>query len=714
VIFTLEQFNKNVHINNCNRKVNFLQPKQANKPNRLINEKSPYLLQHAYNPVDWYPWSHEALDKAKSEDKPVFLSIGYASCHWCHVMEKECFEDQEVANLLNEAFVSIKVDREERPDLDAAYMAVCQAMGRSCGWPLNILMTPKLNPFFAASYIPKQSSAGLVGMLDLVPQVIQIWKMQRVQLEMVGADIKSRIETMEKRTPQKQLDKEVLKDAVDRLTLDFDRENGGFGIAPKFPRPQNLLFLLHYYARTNQKNALEMVEKTLTQMRLGGIFDQLGFGFHRYSTDDKWLVPHFEKMLYDQALIALAYVEAFQGTGAKRYALAAKETINYVLRDLTSSQGGFCSGQDADTEGEEGKFYLWTINEVLDTLSPADAELAVHIYGLKPEGNFREAGRQSGKNILHIAEPLEELAPYEGLTLQELIDRLHSIREALFEIRKKRTPPAVDDKVLTDWNGLMIAALAKAGSVLDEQKYFEVAMKAADFILNQMRSIEGVLYHRYAKGEIAVEGFLDDYAFLAFGLVELYEATLEDKYLQAASALTKTMVAKFWDNKNGGFYQTQNNESAMPKIKQLYDGATPSGNSVALCNLLWLSRLTDEPTYDAMAVQMSKTFAQEVEGAPEAYTFFLSATDFLIGPSYSVTLVGDLKEKDTLDMLNALKKQYLPFTVVAFKQPSKAGLGYQQIEGKATAYVCENQTCLPPTNNIALMLEQLRVNQEKH
>ncbi|MGD0995523.1 MAG: thioredoxin domain-containing protein [Candidatus Bathyarchaeia archaeon] len=691
-----------------------MQPKQENKPNRLINEKSPYLLQHAYNPADWYPWGQEALDKAKAEDKPIFLSIGYASCHWCHVMEEECFSDQQVADLLNQSFVCIKVDREERPDLDAAYMAVCQAMGRNCGWPLNILMTPKLNPFFAASYIPKHSGRGLTGMLDLVPQVMQIWKLQRSQLEIVGADIKSRIEAMEKRTPQKGLGKEALKDAYDRLTLDFDKENGGFGTAPKFPRPHNLLFLLRYYARTGQKNALSLVEKTLTQMRLGGIYDQIGFGFHRYSTDEKWLVPHFEKMLYDQALMVIAYTEAFQATGARRYALAAKETLDYALRDLASLNGGFYSAQDADTEGEEGKFYLWTIDEVLDTLPPADAELAVHIYGLKPEGNFTEAsGHPKGKNILHIAEPLEELAPYKGLTLQELITRLHSIREALFEARKKRAPPAIDDKVLTDWNGLMISALAKAGNVLNEAKYVEAAKKTADFILNQMLK-DDVLYHRYAKGETAVEGFLDDYAFFVYGLIELYQATLEDKYLQAASALTKTMVTKFWDDKNGGFYQTQNSEAAMPKIKQLYDGAVPSGNSVALQDLLWLSRLADEPTYNTLAAQMTKTFAQEIEGAPEACTFFLSATDFLIGPSYSVILVGDLKQKDTSDMLNALRKHYLPSTVIALKHPSKAGLGYQQIEGKATAYICRDQTCLPPTNSPMSMLEQLGVKQEKH
>ena len=687
----------------------FLEINKENKPNRLINEKSPYLLQHAHNPVDWYPWSQDALDKARAENKPIFLSIGYASCHWCHVMEQECFSDQQVADLLNQAFVCIKVDREERPDLDAAYMAVCQAMGRNCGWPLNILLTPTLNPFYAASYIPKHSNADMVGVLDLVPQVVQIWKTQPKQLEIVGADIKARIKALETRTQEKQLGKEVLQDGYDRLTLEFDTENGGFGRAPKFPTPHKLLLLLHLYARTGNKKALAMVEKTLTQMRLGGVCDQLGFGVHRYSTDHQWLVPHFEKMLYDQALMAMAYTEAFQATGANRDALAAKEIFEYVLRDLAASQGGFYSAQDADSEGEEGKFYVWTIGEVFDTLPPADAELAVHIYGLKPNGNFFGS---EGKNILHIAEPLEELAPYKGLTLPELIDRLHSIREALFEARKKRVPPAVDEKVLADWNGLMVAALAKAGAALNEPKLIEAAQKTSDFILNNMVD-DSLLYHRWAKGERAVEGFLDDYAFLVYGLIELYEAAFQDKYLQAAADLTKTMIDKFWDSKNGGFYQSQISEANLPKIKQLYDGAIPSGNSVALQDLLLLSRLTNEPKYEAMATQMTKTFAEEIEGAPEAYTFFLSALDFMIGPSFSVMLVGKLNENDTSDMLSELRKHYLPTKTIQLQEPSKAGLGYQQLEGKATAYICRDQTCLPPTNNVAPMLEQLAIKSGK-
>ncbi len=682
---------------------------QEAKPNRLIEEKSPYLLQHAYNPVDWYPWSQEALDKAKAEDKPIFLSIGYSTCHWCHVMEDECFKDQQVADLLNQAFVCIKVDREERPDLDATYMAVCQAMGRNCGWPLNIMLTPKLNPFFAASYIPKFSKPGLVGMLDLVPQIMQVWKIQRQQAEIIGADIKARIQSIEKRTSQTQLGKEVLQDAYDRLTLDYDPDNGGFGTAPKFPTPHKLLYLLRYYAKTSQKKPLAIVENTLNKMRQGGIYDQLGFGFYRYSTDERWLVPHFEKMLYDQALMALAYAEAFQATGAKRFALAAKEIMDYALRDLASPQGGFYSAQDADSEGEEGKFYLWTIDEVLDTLNPADGELAVHIYGLKPEGNFLGS---KGKNVLHIGEPLEELAPYKGLTLQELIDRLNAIRATLFEARKKRVAPATDYKVLTDWNGLMIAALSKVGSILNDQNYLDAATKTANFILTKMQK-GNVLFHRYAKGETGIDGFLDDYAFFSYGLIVLYEATFKEEYLETASALTKTMVAKFWDDKNGGFYQAQVAEASMPKMKQLYDGAIPSGNSVALLDLLLLSRLTNEPTYEAMATEMTQAFGQEVEGAPEAYTFFLCAFDFMVGPSYSVTLVGDPKQKNIEEMLDTLRKYYLPTTIISLKNPDTVGIGFQQIEGKATAYVCKNQTCLPATNNIASMLKLLEIETQK-
>jgi uncharacterized protein YyaL (SSP411 family) len=623
-------------------------------------------------------------------------------------MEKECFQDPEVAALMNEAFVCVKVDREERPDLDASYMAVCQAMGRNCGWPLNVILTPNLNAFFAASYIPKTSRSGLIGMLDLVPQIVQIWRNQRQQLEMVGADIQRRIQAMEKRTPKKALGKEIFQVAYEQLSGEYDSENGGFGYAPKFPRPHTLIFLLRYYAQTGEKAARWMVEETLNRMWQGGIYDQVGFGFHRYSTDERWLVPHFEKMLYDQVLMALAYVEAFQATGASNYGNVAQEVLDYVLRDLVGVDGGFCSAQDADSEGEEGKYYLWTVDEILDILSPADAELVFHVYGLNPKGNYAEG---KGKNILHIAEPLDQLAPYEGLTLQELTDRLHKIRALLFEARQKRVPPAIDDKVLTDQNGLVIAALAKTGSALNEPKYIKVAEQTADFILNRMIK-DGVLYHRYAKGEAAIEGFLDDYASLIYGLCHLYDATFKEQYLQTAVNLTKAMVEKFWDTKDGGFYQTQNGNSTMPRLKQVYDGATPSGNSLALYCLLWVGRLISEPKYEEMATQMSALFTEDAEAMPKAYTFFLSALELLLGNSYSVVLISDLKDEDTQLMLDALRKAYLPTATVQLKFPKNAGVGYRQIDGKATVYVCKNQTCLPPTNSVELMLKQLDVNQE--
>ncbi|MCW4023855.1 MAG: thioredoxin domain-containing protein [Candidatus Bathyarchaeota archaeon] len=674
------------------------------KPNRLIHQKSPYLQQHAYNPVDWYPWSQEALDKAKAEDKPIFLSIGYSTCHWCHVMEQECFNDQQVADLLNNAFVCIKVDREERPDLDATYMAVCQAMGRRCGWPLHIIMTPSLNPFLAASYIPKQSRPGVIGMIDLIPHISQTWKNQRAQLETVGADIKSRFSVQEKREPE-QLGSQIMQDTFDRLKLDFDPDNGGFGSAPKFPTPHKLLFLLRYYRQTGEQKALEMAEKTLRLMRLGGIFDQVGLGFHRYSTDEQWLVPHFEKMLYDQALLALAYVEAYQATGAGKFMITAKEVLDYCLRDMQDEQGGFYSAQDADSEGEEGKYYLWTTQEIQNVLSEEDFALASELFWLKPEGNYLERGSWTGKNILHMPMPLEGIAQNNNLTLEQLILRMGKILNQIYDVRKKRIPPATDTKVLTDWNGLMIAALAKTASVLNQPKYVEAAKKTADYILTQMHK-GNMLYHRSVEGEVSIEGFLDDYAFFIFGLIELYEATFEEKYLKAADELSKEMMSKFWDQKTGGFFQTTETQTGMPKIKQLYDGAIPSGNSVALHDLLWLSRLLNEPLYDSLANQMMQTFARELETAPEAYTYFIANLPFLIGKSYSVVVVGDIKAADTQEMLKQLRTHYLPDIVIQLKTPN---IDYQQVEGKATAYVCQNQTCLPATNSIAVMLELLGI-----
>jgi uncharacterized protein YyaL (SSP411 family) len=683
------------------------------KPNRLIKEKSPYLLQHAYNPVDWYSWSDEAFQKAKAENKPVFVSIGYSTCHWCHVMEKECFDDKEVADLMNQNFICIKVDREERPDLDAVYMSVCQSMGRNCGWPLNVIMTPDKNPFFVASYIPKDNRYGTVGMLSLVPQIGEIWRTRKAEMESIGKEIKEQLVDQTIAEPENRLDKNTLDNAFEQLSLRFDQENGGFGRAPKFPSPHNLLFLLRYASRTKDKTASMMVEKTLRAMRLGGIFDQVGLGFHRYSTDAQWLVPHFEKMLYDQALLTLAYLEAYKALGAPKFVITAKETLEYVLRDLASPEGGFYSAEDADSEGEEGKFYLWTLNEVKQ-VTGEDADLAIKLFGVNAEGNYFEPSHdKTGYNILHLAMPLEQVASESNLTMDALIGKLGKITNILFQAREKRVHPFKDDKVLVDWNGLMIAALARANQVLCDKKYLQAATKTADFILKEMKTPEGKLYHRYAKGEKAINGFLDDYTYLVYGLIELYESSFEEKYLRSSIELTKTMIEQFWDKEKGGFFfTTKSDDNSLPMMKQTYDGAVPSGNSVALYNLLRLARISGETSFEVYANMLLKVFSDEVKGQPLGHTFMLAGLEFAVGPTFNMVLVGDHSDKNTVAMLAALRNEYLPNLTITLWTPDKnitiPGVFYEKIEGKTTVYVCRDQACMPPTNRIDKMLELLK------
>lgn len=690
------------------------EPLNRKRVNRLIHEKSPYLIQHAHNPVDWYPWGQEAFDKAIAEDKPIFVSIGYSSCHWCHVMEKESFEDSEVAFLMNMAFICVKVDREERPDIDATYMAVCQAMGRNCGWPLNVLLTPSKKPFFAISYIPKNNRFGAIGMLDLIPQIMEIWRTRRTDIELTGDKVLSRIKTAEQRIPGDNIGKEVLDDAYEKLVMDFDDESGGFGDVPKFPRPHSLLFLLRYFNRTGEKNALAMVEKTLQQMRLGGMFDQIGFGFHRYSTDSQWLVPHFEKMLYDQALLSLAYIEAFQVSGKLKFKTTAEETIEYVLRDLTSPQGGFYSSEDADSEGEEGKFYLWTKQQIREILASDDVELGIQLFGIEARGNYYDpASRErNGLNILHMPKPLEEIAAGLNITIEELSFRASRIRNTLFENRKQRIAPTKDDKILTDWNGLMIAALAKAGQIFKGQEYLSSAIRTAEFILENLTDQNGKLYHCFAKGEKNIEAFLDDYAFLTFGLIELFEASFEEKYLKAATSLTESMISQFWDQTNGGFYLTQDNsKNGLIRIKQIYDGAVPSGNSVALLNLLRLSYLTNNAQYEELASKIINLFSEGIQTSPTAYTYTLTGIEFASGLPSNIVIVGDFKDKETQDILSALRKTYRPNLVVSLNAPNKENnSNYKKLDGKTTAYICRNKICMPPTNNITKILELLDSN----
>ncbi|MGB7291359.1 MAG: thioredoxin domain-containing protein [Thermodesulfobacteriota bacterium] len=698
--------------------------KTTKKPNRLIKEKSPYLLQHADNPVDWYPWGEEAFKKAREENKPIFLSIGYSTCHWCHVMEHESFEDPEVAKLMNDVFVSVKVDREERPDIDNVYMNVCHMLTRKgCGWPLTIFMTPDKKPFFAATYIPKGNRFGRTGMIELIPNLKRIWETERDNLLKSADEITSALQQSAQTfdSQGEALGAPTIKLAHNQLEKRFDTENGGFGTAPKFPSPHNLVFLLRYWKRGGNDKALDMVEKTLQKMRNGGIYDHIGFGFHRYSTDPEWLVPHFEKMLYDQAMLAMAYTEAYQATGKEEYKKTAQEIFTYVLRDMAAPGGGFYSAEDADSEGEEGKFYLWTGQEIRKVLGKDDADLIVEVFDIEKGGNFDEAKRKkTGENILHLKNALPQVASQQKMPKKELEKRIESAREKLFSIRKKRIHPHKDDKIITDWNGLMIAALAKGANAFDEPKYAEAARRSADFILKNMRKPDGTLLHRYRGGEAALQSNIDDYAFLTWGLIELYEATFDINYLKSALSLNDDLIKRFWDAQNGGFYFTPDDgEELLVRQKEIYDGAIPSGNSVAMLNLLRLGRITADSDLEDKAAKIGKAFSGQLKRSPAAFTMSTSALDFGLGPSYEVVIAGKSDAKDTEEMLNALSRRFIPNKVVLFRPTEEESpditriaeftKGQTTINGKATAYVCKNYICDLPTNNINKMLELLSV-----
>lgn len=691
-------------------------------PNRLIKETSPYLRQHAHNPVDWYPWGPEAFGRAQRENKPIFLSIGYSTCHWCHVMAHESFEHPEVARLMNETFVSIKVDREERPDIDNVYMSACQVMTGSGGWPLSIIITPDKKPFFAATYIPRESRFGLIGMMELIPHIRELWATQRGEALSLSNKIATVLQQTSQDTPGEELDEATLELTYEQLAKRFDGQHAGFSSAPKFPTPHNLLFLLRYWKRGGNEAALDMVEKTLQAMRRGGIYDHVGFGFHRYSTDSQWLVPHFEKMLYDQAMLAMAYTEAYQATGKEDYGKTAREIFTYVLRDMTAPEGGFCSAEDADSEGEEGKFYLWTQEEVRQALGNEEADFVAQVFTIEKDGNFAEQAtrRKSGVNILHLRKPLEEIASDLNLSQQDLQAHLEVLRQKLFAYREKRVHPMKDDKILTDWNGLMIAALAKGAQAFDEPEYAEAACRAADFILGNMRKADGRLWHRYRDGQAGVEANLDDYAFLVWGLIELYEAIFDATHLGVALELTGDMVRHFWDEDGGGLYLVPDDgESLFVRKKEIYDGATPSGNSVAMLNLLRLGRMTANSDLEEKAAKIGRAFSRSVKQSPLAHTQLMVALDFGIGPCYEVVIAGNAKAEDTKAMVKALRTRFLPTKVVLLnpseqKSPEIAQLAeftrnQSSIGGKATAYVCLNYNCKLPTTDINKMLELLDV-----
>ena len=694
------------------------------RQNRLATEKSPYLLQHADNPVDWYPWKEEAFEKAKKENKPIFLSIGYSTCHWCHVMAHESFEDIQVAKLMNETFVSVKVDREERPDIDKVYMTVCQIMTGSGGWPLTIIMTPEKEPFFAATYIPKDTKFGRIGLIEMIPRIQQLWSQRQSEAINSAKQVTEAIRKTTSAEYGEPLAESILHQTFERLRENFDTQNGGFGSAPKFPTPHNILFLLRYWKRTRNERALSMAESTLKAMRHGGIYDHVGFGFHRYSTDARWLVPHFEKMVYDQALLAMAYTETYQATRKEEYAQTAHEIFTYVLRDMTASEGGFYSAEDADSDGEEGKFYLWTRDEIQKVLSGPEAELAIRIFDISKDGNFVDeiAGSKSGRNILHLNRTIDDFASDLSMSTGELREHIEGIRQQLFVYREKRVHPHKDDKILIDWNGLMIAAFARGAQVFSEPRYATVAERAVDFILKNIRSPEGRLWHRYRDGEAALTAHLDDYAFFIYGLLELYEATFDINYLKVALELSEDLISHFWDKNNGGFYfSADDSEGLLVRQKDIYDGAIPSGNSVAMLNLLRMGRITANADYEKKAAKIGRFFYENVSQLTSTYTQLMVAVDFAVGPSYEVVIVGGSQANDTKKILAAIRGQFIPNKIVVLRpidmelppidDISKFTKYHSSIDGKATAYVCHNYSCQLPTTDISIMLGLL--NSEK-
>lgn len=662
------------------------------KANRLIHEKSPYLLQHAYNPVDWYPWGEEAFAKAKAEDKPVFLSIGYSTCHWCHVMERESFEDEEVAALLNDHFVAIKVDREERPDIDTIYMQACQAMTGHGGWPLSVFMTPDKKPFFAGTYFPKTSRHGMPGFVDILRTISRAWFTRREELERISQEAARAISEAGRHRAGDAPGRQVLDRAYRMLQRTFDPEFGGFGQAPKFPMPHNLLFLLRYWQLTGEGEALAMAKKTLRAMYRGGIYDHLGFGFSRYATDRRWLVPHFEKMLYDNALLAWVYGEAYQATQDSFYARVVREIYTYVFRDMASPEGAFYAAEDADSEGEEGKFYLWTPEEVEEVLGKDWGRSFCQVYDITPAGNFE------GKSI-------------PNLIRSGTAEGLEEARKALFAAREKRTRPFKDDKILTGWNSLMIASLAINGRILGEPLYLEKAARAADFLLRNLRRQDGRLLGRYRDGEAKELAVVDDYAFLVLALTELFLSTAKKQYLSLALELNEEMLRLFWDNQEGGFFHYgRDAEQLFARPKELYDGALPSGNSVAAYNLLRLSRLTEDQRLQDLSRRQLEAFGGSVTEAPSYYSFFLLAVLLDGTPPVDLHILTPAGKTGDEEMLALVRRVYAPHMLTLCVPENEAQdlsslvpslQGRKALQGQTTAYLCRNFSCEAPVHGAA-------------
>lgn len=711
-------------------------PMQQEFTNRLIKEKSPYLQQHAHNPVEWYPWGEEAFYKAKNENKPIFLSIGYSTCHWCHVMERESFEDPEIAKIMNEHFISVKVDREERPDLDQIYMSAVTAITGQGGWPLNVFLTPDRKPFYGGTYFPPEPRWGSPGFTQLLLSISEAWTTRREQLLNSSETLTAALNETAVSEQSDGLDLKTLDLGYSQFAGNFDPQYGGFGNQPKFPSGHNLSFLLRYWKRARQSKVLEMVTKTLNEMGKGGIRDHLGGGFHRYSTDQKWHVPHFEKMLYDQAVLARTYLEAYQATGEIQYAQTARDIFDYVLRDMQYKEGGFFSAEDADSfssdgsqnettsghaEKKEGAFYVWTQQEIERELGSNDAEVFDYMFGVEPSGNadYDPHGEFTGKNILYLAHDKKDTALHFKRSEPQIEEIIERSKKKLFEVRTQRPRPHLDDKILVDWNGLMISSLAFGSRVLGEPRYKEAAVRAAEFVQKTVIRKDGRLLHRFRDQEAAINANLGDYAFFIQGLLDLYEATFEAQYLKNAHRLAKEMVNLFWDEKEGGFFFTAHDgESLIARQKDLYDGAYPSGNSIALLDLIRLGHITFQDEWNNLAQRAFKTFAAEISQRPAAYSQTLIALDHYLGPAQEIVLAAPHEVLEVEDMAGEVFRRFIPNKVVVFRNPSaKASQGIEELshfikeqiplQEKPTAYVCENHVCKLPTNDMVKFGELL-------
>ena len=682
----------------------------ASSTNRLINETSPYLLQHAHNPVDWFPWGEEAFEIARREQKPILLSIGYSACHWCHVMEHESFESEAIANLMNENFVNIKVDREERPDLDQIYMNAVQMMTHQGGWPMTVFLTPEAVPFYAGTYFPPEDRYNMPGFPRVLISVADAYRERPEDVQQTAASVLSELKrsttTVES---SKLLSTELLDTAYRGIVKNYDSTNGGFGGAPKFPPAMTLEFLLHTFYRTANNQALEIVSNTCGKMARGGIYDQLGGGFHRYSTDARWLVPHFEKMLYDNALLARLYLHYYQVSTDEAARAVAEGILDYVVREMTDTSGGFYSTQDADSEGVEGKFFVWSLDEIKQLLDKRDAALFADYYNITSGGNFE------GENILNVTRDLSEIAAAESVTVEELSRTLEQSRKALFEAREKRVKPARDEKILTAWNGLMLASFAEAAAVLNRSDYLAVAKQNARFILNNLRR-EGLLLRSYKDGQAKLNAYLEDYAFFIDGLLTLFETSGELQWLEEARSLTATMIEEFWDDEEGGFFYTgRSHEDLIVRSKDFFDNATPAGNSVAAELLLRIGLLTDNSDYQRRAATILRLMASTVQRYPSGFGRLLCALDFYLATPKEIAIIGDATAAEMRLLIDQVWKTYLPNKIVAQTSPEDAAAlervpllrNRPLLDNKATAYVCERFTCRKPVTSAADLASQL-------